>query len=449
MAQALAKEDRYLSDFQAFERSQVGEEDTWVHRIRQQALARFSELGFPTARRGNEKWKYTSVLPIANTAFAYPFDFNLSEVESARIRKTAPWDESWVNLVFVDGRYCQALSTSPVHTNGAHVTNLAEAVHSDPDAAERHLAQYANLEDDAFVALNTAFLKDGAFVHVPEGSCFESPLHLLYLTTDRAQPTVSYPRTLIVADEHSRISVIESYISLSSARHLTNAVTEMVVRDGAEIEHFRLLLDNPDGFHVGSTRVHQGQDSTFSSTSFARGAALARNDLQVWLDAPGSSCFLNGLYVTSGSQHIDNYLNVDHAKPHTTSRLYYKGILGGSSKAVFGGTVLVRPGAQKADSQQTDKNLVLSEDAEVDSKPSLLIYADDVRCSHGATAGNIDEDTLFYMRSRGLDLETASRLLIHGFASEIIETVRLEPFRAYLHKLFLESLPNFRFGGTS
>jgi Fe-S cluster assembly protein SufD len=199
---------------------------------------------------------------------------------------------------------------------------------------------------------------------------------------------------------------------------------------------------------VGVTRVQQAEDSSFSSGSFARGAALARQDLLVLLDAPGSICHLNGLYMTSGTQHIDNYINIDHAKPHTTSRLKYKGILDGKSKAVFGGTVLVRKDAQKADAQQSDKNLLLSDEAEVDSKPSLLIYADDVKCSHGATAGNIDEESVYYMRSRGLDLETASRLLIHGFASEIVESVKLEEVREYLDRQFLAALPNYRFEVT-
>ena len=441
MAQALAKEDRYLSDFRAFERGLADNEPAWFHRIRQQALARFAELGFPTARRGNEKWKYTSVVPIASSIFEYPFEPPLTELKRPDLIGRAPWHPDWVSLVFLDGRYSKALST-PHQDNGARVMNLADALLADGDLAEKHLAQHATVEDDAFTALNTAFLRDGAFIHVPEGDSLASPLHLLYLTTDRAQPTVSYPRTLVVAGRHSKLTIVESYINLSSARNFSNAVTEIVVGDGAEIEHYRVLVDNPEGFHVGVTRVDQGRDSAFSSVSFARGAALARNDVAVLLDAPGSACSLNGLYMTSGTQHIDNYITIDHAKPHTTSRLKYKGILDGSSRAVFGGTVLVRQDAQKADAQQTDKNLILSEEAEVDSKPSLLIYADDVKCSHGATAGHIDEDTLFYMRSRGLDLETASRLLIHGFASEIIETVEIEGLRAYLERLSLESLPN-------
>ena len=449
MAQALAKKDRYLADFQAFERNLKANEPAWVYQIRQHALSRFEELGFPTARRGNEKWKYTSVAPIANATFEYPFELDLDDVKAAEIRQLAPWDDSWLNLVFLDGRYCEALSTPRPQSEGALVTNLADMFLNDGNLAEKHLAQHATVEDDAFTALNTAFLNDGAFVHVPEGDSIQSPLHLLFVTTGRAQPTVSYPRTLVVAGPHSKHPIIESYVSLSGTGGFTNAVTEIVLGEGAEVEHYRLLLDSPDSFHVGTTRVNQGADSIFSSASFARGAALARNNVEVLLDAPGSSCFMSGLYMTSGTQHIDNYINIDHAKPHTSSCLYYKGILDGKSKAVFGGTVLVRRDAQKADAQQTDKNLILSEDAEVDSKPSLLIYADDVKCGHGATAGHIDDDALYYMRSRGLDQQMSRRLLIHGFASEIIEGVRLEPIRDYLDRLFLGTLPDIQSGDTS
>lgn len=449
MAQVLATEDRYLTDFHTFESRLKPDEATWVHQIRRQAMSHFTELGFPTARRGNEKWKYTSVVPIAKANFVYPFDVNPEEVSAASIRQLAPWDDSWVNLVFVNGHYSEALSTGPVQNNGARAVNLADAVASTPDLVENHLARYATLEDDAFTSLNTAFLSDGAFVYVPDGDSLGSPLHLLFLSVDRSQPTISHPRVLVVAGRHTRLTMVESYVSLSHGPHFTNAVAEIVLGDGAEVEHYRLLMDNSEAFHVGTTRVHQGQDSSFSSTFLARGASLARNDLMVLLDAPGSSCFLRGLYMTSGSQHIDNYINIDHAKPHTTSRLYYKGVLDGKSRAVFGGTVLVRPDAQKADAQQSDKNLILSEEAEVDSKPSLLIYADDVKCSHGATAGHVDEENVLYMRSRGLDLKTAHRLLVRGFASEIIETVSLEAFKGFLDRTFLGALSDFHSGGTS
>jgi Fe-S cluster assembly protein SufD len=448
MAQAPAKGDRYLAGFRTFERGLPAEGPQWLRQVRQRALSRFSELGFPTARRGNERWKYTNVGPIAKTSFSYPFDVS-PKVKAADIQRIAPWDDSWVSVVFINGRYSQMLSTAPTALNGARMSNLTDAIRADGDVIEKHLAQHATFEDDGLTALNTAFLQDGAFVYVPEGESLPSPLHLIFVTADSGQPTVSYPRTLIVAGNHSKLTIIESYVSLSSARYFTDAVTEIVVGDGAQIEHYSLLLEEEDAFHVGISRVYQGQDSTFSSTSFAKGASIGRNDLRVLLDAPGGSCFLNGLYMTSGTQHIDNYINIDHAKPHTTSRLRYKGILAGKSKAIFGGTVLVRPGAVKTNAYQSDKNLILSEEAEVDSKPSLEIYADDVLCGHGATAGAVAEDALFYMRSRGLDLEAATVLLIKGFATEIIDTIKVKPLRAYLEKFILDALPGFQPGERS
>ena len=449
MAERPTKEGKYLSDFRDFERRLPSDGAEWFRPIRQQAISRFTELGFPKARRGNEKWKYTSVVPLANATFEYPFDFNVNGLKASDLRRFAPWDDSWVNFIFVNGRYSEALSTPQAESNGVRVENLADVIAMDPDMVAEHLTGHASFEDDGFIALNTAFLRDGAFVHVPEGEAFGAPLHLLYVSTHREQPTVSYPRTLVLVDRHSKVTVIESYINLSSGPCFTDAVTEIVIDEGAEVEHYRVLVEGPDAFHVGNSRVHQAQDSTFSSTCFAKGAAMARNDLNVLLDAPGSSCSQKGLYMTTGKEHIDNYINIDHAKPHTTSRLYYKGILDGKSRAVFGGTVLVRQNAQKADAQQADKNLILSEDAEVDSKPSLLIYADDVKCGHGATAGHINEDAVFYMRSRGLDQETATVLLIRGFASEIIDAVQIESLLAYLESSFSWTAPNLQHEATS
>ncbi|MQG40509.1 MAG: Fe-S cluster assembly protein SufD, partial [SAR202 cluster bacterium] len=244
------------------------------------------------------------------------------------------------------------------------------------------------------------------------------------------------------AGKNTDVTVVESYVGPKDSEYFTNAVTEFSLADGARIDHYRLLLEGEKAFHVGTSRVKQEKDSSFNSASFALGTALARNDLQVLLDGPGAYCSLNGLYLTADNQHIDNLISIDHAQPHCTSRLNYKGILDGRSRAVFGGEVMVRRDAQKSDAEQTDKNLILSKLAEVDSKPSLLIYADDVKCNHGATAGHIDADTLFYLRSRGLDLDAASRMLVHAFASEIIDKVRPEPLRDYLDDLFSAAIPD-------
>ena len=299
--------------------------------------------------------------------------------------------------------------------------------------------------DDGFTALNTAFLHDVAVVRIPDGSGEPVAVSVNHngwggLSADDEQRYARHPRTLILAGRNANLTVVETYTGPQGSRYFTNAVTEIVVGEGARIDHYRLLDESPGAFHVGTTRVHQQRDSSFSSASFALGTALARNDFAVTLDGPGAFCSLNGLYYTGQGQHIDNLISIDHAQPHGTSRLNYKGILDGNSRAVFGGEVMVRRNAQKSDARQTDKNLLLSEDAEVDSKPSLMIYADDVQCAHGATAGQIDAQTLFYLRSRGLDLETASRMLVQAFAREIVDTVRPEPLRNYLESLFDRSI---------
>ena len=357
------------------------------------------------------------------------------------MRAVAPWHDDWHNLVFLDGRYNENLSKIPSRGGGITVTGLAEAIGANIAGIREHLGQHADFQDEAFTALNTSFLEDGAFVQVDANCQPAVPVHFIFITTDKQRQTVSHPRVLVIAGANSRVTVTETYATLSGSRYFTNAVTEFVLEDGAQVDHYRLLLESSEAFHVGVSRAVQGPDSTFRSTSFAKGAAMARQDFQVLQDAPGAFCSLNGLYLTTGEQHIDNLINIDHARPNTTSRLFYKGILDGKSKAVFGGEVLVRKDAQKADARQTDKNLLLSREAEVDSKPSLLIYADDVQCTHGATAGHIDEDTLFYMQSRGLDKETAGQILIHAFANEIIETVQVEPLRDYLDQLFLDAIP--------
>lgn len=442
MAQAVAVYDRYLSDFRALEKSAADQSPEWVRELRSKALDRFREIGLPTARQGNEPWKYTNIARIAGTDFTYAAA--REGPRPADLRKLAPWDDAWTSLVFVNGRYSTALSSQNPDHNGARVMSLAEALRADGSLAQQHLARHAALEEDGFTALNTAFLHDGAFVHVPAGRSLPAPLHLVFVSADGAEPAVSYPRTLIVADSHSKLTVIESYVGPSGFGYLSDAVTEIVVGEGAQVDHYRLLLDSKDAFHVGISRVYLGRDSTFASTSFAAGAALGRIDFRVLLDAPGASCSLRGLYVTSGTQHIDNYIYIDHAQPHTTSRLYYKGILDDRSRAVFGGTVLVRPGAIKTDAYQEDKNLLLSAEAEVDSKPSLEIYADDVKCGHGATAGAPSDDIVFYMKSRGLDPETAARFLIKGFASQILDTIRVSPLRRQLERRAMAALPRLR-----
>ena len=436
MTQTLTIYDRYAEQYSAISASGPD----WLRNLRQKGFDNFARLGFPTARRGNEAWKYTNVAPVARSELSAPSSIPAPPAES--VQSAVPWADDWNSLVFVNGRHFPALS-SVKEGEGVAITNLSQVVEADGVVARRHLGTLASVEDDGFAALNTAFIGDGALVHVAQGARVERPIHLVFVSTDEGG-FAAHPRVLVVAGRESECVIIESYVGLGDNTYLNNGVAEIVVEEGAQVEHHRLMDESGNAYHVGVARIHQLDGSRFSSRAFYKGVGLGRHDLYV-LIGDGCETDLSGLYITSGSQHVDNFINIDHAKPNSKSNLYYKGILSGRSRAVFGGTVFVREGAVKTDALQSDKNLLLSPNAEIDSKPALYIWADDVKCGHGATAGNIAEDTIFYMRSRGVDLETASRMLIFGFASEIIGTVGVPELHDYLERSFLEAIPRYEF----
>ena len=412
----------------------------WLNTLRQKGYDNFARLGFPTARKGNEAWKYTNVAPVARTEFSLPSQSSAPGIDE--IRSAAPWVDDWNTLVFVNGQFDNSLSH--VHEpDGVTVSSFADTIEKDGAVIQQHIGSLATVEDDGFAALNAAFISDGALVHVPAHTRVDRPVHLLFVSTGE-ENIVAHPRVLVVAGPESESTVIESYVGLGDNTYLNNGVAEIVVGEGAHVDHYRLMDESDSAYHVGVARVHQKDGSSFSSRSFYKGVGLGRHDLYVHI-GDGCSTDLSGLYITSGSQHVDNFINIDHTKPNSNSNLYYKGILSGRSRAVFGGTVFVREGAIKTDALQSDKNLLLSPDAEVDSKPALFIWADDVKCGHGATAGNIDEATVYYMRSRGIDLESASRLLIFGFASEIIDTVEIPELHDYMERSFLDAIPRYEF----
>lgn len=444
MTQTLTKYEKYQADYQTLTQSQ-GDQPKWIRDLREKAMSRFNEIGMPTARRGNEAWKYTNVRPIAESEFGLSSASTHLDVSVDDIKKTAPWNENWITLVFVDGKPVPALSNGLGEVTRVTVKTIAEGLASGDSTLEAQLSKQINFDEDGFSALNTAFITDGALVRIEDDAVINHPVHLIFASTAGNEALVSHPRVLVVAGKHSKATVIESYVSLGSGNYLTNGVSEIVLDDGADLEHYRLMDESDIAYHVGALRVQQHDNSTFTSRVFERSVGIGRYDLYNKVD--GSGCYVshNGLYMTTGKQHIDNYININHTKPHSTSRLYYKGIIADSSRAVFGGTVWVQEGAIKTDSNQQDKNLLLSPDAEADSKPALFIWADDVVCGHGASAGNIDPDTVFYMRSRGIDLEEASKLLIYGFAAEIIETVNQNELRDYLEGLFLQALPKYKF----
>ena len=421
----------YLSSLDEQFVSQNQSEQEWLRSLKLEAFNTLREIGFPVSRKGNEKWKYTSVSPIVNNVFllSKPKDINIDE-----IKKQAPWSDDWYNIVFVDGFINKNISNIP--DSGISVSSLG--------LSENSIGELIDFSDDGFAALNSAFLSDGLIVSIEDSFDTSKVLNIIFYNSG-TELEFNNPRLHITAEENSSSVIIESYVGGSNKNSLTNSVTEMELKSSAKITHYRLMSESNNTYNVGYGRVRLSDDTEFYSSSFFRGANIGRYDLNVLVDGERSHCDLKGLYVTSDEQHMDNFINIDHAKPNSSSNLFYKGILSGKSKAVFGGTVLVRKEAQKTFSVQSDKNLRLSDQAEVDSKPALFIYADDVQCADGATAGNIDEDSVFYMRSRGIDLEAASKLLIYGFADEIISFVEETELKNFIEQKFLESLPSYKF----
>jgi len=401
--------------------------------LRDAAFARFAKLGLPTTQ--DEDWKYTSLAPLAHMRFEPAPDATVRDIDRWTLGDGA------IRLVFVNGRYRPELSSRA--PGGAFAGSLAFALAERPELVERELGRHADHHGHALTALNTAFIEDGAFVHLPAGASLEAPIHLLYLSTAPDKPGLSQPRNLIVAGANSQATVIETYAGLGDDVYLTNAVTEVVLGENARLDHYKLQEESARSFHIAATQVHHGRDSRFTSHSVALGAALARNELRALLAAEGSECTLNGLYMATGKQHLDNRTLVDHKSPRCTSRELYKGVLDGHSRGVFSGRVLVRQDAQKTDASQTNKNLLLSDDAVVDTKPQLEIFADDVKCAHGAAVGQLDENALFYLRTRGIGQEAARSLLTYAFASEMVNLVPLGPLRARVRDLVTAKLPAF------
>jgi Fe-S cluster assembly protein SufD len=343
-------------------------------------------------------------------------------------------------LVFVDGRYSAELSRG-TNLGNVRVESLAEVIRSEPELVERHLARYADFRNDAFLALNTAFFEDGAVVLLPRGAVVEAPIYLLYVSTGGDTPAMVHPRNLIVAGEQAQATIVEDYLSLNSGTVFSNVVTELIARDDSVITHYLLEREDRQALNVSTLRTQQGRAASVTSHSVLLGGSLVRNNVHPVLAGEGGDCLINGLFIGSGRQHIDNYMKVEHAAPHCGSRQFYNGILDDHAHGVFHGRIIVHKDAQKTDAKQTNRNLLLSNDAQIDTKPQLEIYADDVKCTHGATIGQIDEEALFYMRSRGLDERSARALLLFAFASESLERMKPGPVRHFLEELVPAWLP--------
>ena len=425
-----------LRDFEDFAANGGGGGPSWLLPLRRAAIDRFAALGFPTPK--NEDWHFTSVTPIAEGSFRAVAPARSVRLEAADVEAFTFGRPDWIRLVFVNGRFDAALSSSAPRPQGVTVTDLATAWREQPHLLERHVGKVADFQRTAFTALNTAFMHDGALIQFAPDVQLETPVHLVFVSTPDAAGSASHVRTLIVAGHHAKATVIESYVSLGGAKgYFTNAVTEAVLGDGATLAHVKLQSESERAFHVGTLQAHQGRDSHLVSFSYAAGGELARTNIYTLLGGEGSGATLHGLYLLDGEQHVDQQTRIEHAGPNTFSREVYKGILDGASHGVFNGQVFVRPEAQKTDGKQENNNLLLSARARVDTKPQLEIFADDVKCTHGATVGRLDELALFYMKSRGIGAEQARKLLTYAFAAGVIEAVGVPEVRAELEALTL------------
>jgi Fe-S cluster assembly protein SufD len=431
-------QETYLHNFALLQKGLERGEPAWLQESRRAAFDRFCALGFPTTR--DEDWRFTNVRPLSRVPFRLAVE--AAGVSPQWLVGSPVGDLGVARAVFVNGRFAPALSALAGLPRGVSVRGLADVLSADPERVRPHLTGDPSAERHAFDALNSAFFRDGAFVQVDAGAVVEQPIHLLFVSAPDGQPSVSHVRTVVVAGAKSRATVVESYFGLDGARpYFVNPATTVTAGEGATLAHAKVVAERTRAFHVGGVRVRQQCDSTMSSLVAVLGGELVRNDLYVTLAGEGATATLHGLYLATGEQHVDNFTQIEHASANCSTREVYKGILDGASHAVFHGRIIVRPGAQNTDAKQTNNNLLLSPDARVNTKPQLEIYADQVKCTHGATIGEVDEDAIFYLRSRGIARDSAASLLTYAFASEILEAIRSDPLRVGLRDALLRWLP--------
>ncbi|HVB98009.1 MAG TPA: Fe-S cluster assembly protein SufD [Candidatus Dormibacteraeota bacterium] len=428
----------YLAGFGELEQLAAGRHLPWLRELRSGAFARFCEAGFPTTH--DEDWRFTSVAPLAQTPFVLA-DSGPAPSEAQLGSWRMP--DAACELVFVNGRFAPQLSRLPELPAGVHAASLAAQIAENPASVEPHLGRYLDIRRDAFCALNTAFLEDGAYVRIGRGAVLERPIHLLFVSAAGAAPRMSSPRNLVVAEQNSQAAIVEDYVSLGGSADFCNTATELVAGDGAVVSHYLLEREHTRSFNISTLRIHQGRGANVASHSVLLGGAIVRNNVHAVLDGDGGDCLINGLFVGYGRQHLDNYMRVEHTRPHCSSRQFYNGILGDHARGVFHGRIIVHQDAQKTDAKQTNRNLLLSDDAQIDTKPQLEIYADDVKCTHGATIGQIEPEALFYLRSRGLEEAAARRLLLFAFANECLDRMRESSVRGHVDAMIRENLfPN-------
>jgi len=428
MATQMARLESYLETFTEFAKATAKETPPWLRELRESAFARFCAVGFPTSR--DEEWRFTNVGGVARTPFRLAREstipFTVSDLVQWRMRDAA------ARMVFVDGRFAPQLSSWGSLPDRVTVNSLGKEIANGDQTVVDHMGRYLDIERDSFCALNTAFAEDGAFVHVNRGAVLDQPIHLLFISTPSDTPLMTHPRNLIVIEDEGQASIVEEYVSFGGdTPTLANAVTELVASGNTTVAHTMIEREHLQTYNFSTLRIEQGRSSNVASHSLLLGGGLVRNNVHPVLASEGGECVINGLFIGGSRQHLDNYMLVEHRSPHCASRQFYNGILEGRAHGVFHGRIIVHKNAQKTDAKQTNRNLLLSDNAQIDTKPQLEIYADDVKCTHGATIGQIEEDALFYLRSRGIGEEDARRLLLQAFAGECLDRMTAGALRDY------------------
>jgi len=428
----------YLEAFRNFENRLNGQTASDLHKLRKKALQSFEDLGFPTTR--HEEWKYTNVSPLLDQNFEISEPYQPGLLSKDKVNEFKFTDLEDQTLVFVNGHFAAELSDSSAIPGEIEILSLQDAFKKNPDRFSEHFTKLAEVSDQSFISLNTAFVQDGTYINIPQNFKLEKPIHLIYLSFADSKPVVSFPRNLIIAGNSSEVSVIESFVSLGSGSYFSNAVSEIVLHENAKVERIKIQNESEQAFHIAALQARQARDSRFIDHNISLGSAITRNDINSEFKGENGYCELNGMYSGNHDQLLDNHTTIDHAVAHCDSNELYKGILDDKSAGVFNGKIYVRPDAQKTNAIQSNNCILLSDQATIDTKPQLEIFADDVKCTHGATIGQLNEDAYFYMRTRGIEKANARKLLIYAFASEVVDKIRHEPVRQRILDMFSDKL---------
>ena len=428
---------KYTEGFPAFEEKLNGQSETSFYKIRKDALKRLEELEFPTTR--NEEWKYTNVANLVKSNFEHPLHVNQTEITSKVVDSFCIDEVDSDLLVVVNGIFKKELSALSDYSEGVIIDSLSNQMKNNSELTDKYLSKLSKIEN-GFNALNTAYSIDGVFIFIPDNKIIEKPLQIIFINGSDNNEIISLPRNLIVAGKGSQANIIANYIGYGKKAYFTNTLTEIYAEENSVIDFYKVQNESDNAYHIDKTEVYQNRDSVFSHYNMSFGGKLVRNDINSKLDNENIETNYYGLYLGSGKQHIDNHTFVNHAKPNCNSNELYKGILDDESRGVFNGKIWVEKDAQKTNAYQSNKTILLSKKASIDTKPQLEIYADDVKCSHGATIGHLDDQAYFYIRSRGVSPEIAKSMLIRAFIDDVVDTIKIENLKEQLNHMIFEHL---------